>query len=143
LSRSAQGGDQIDGFGVVTEGLADVGEEVDVAGAEDEAAAELEGILAEAPLTVAGSLSAFASFVVVAARQVQHRGRLEVGDVVGFAVVVDQKWEGDFALALEDLTVVGVAQADGSELRPRFFDLTRVVAQLRDVLAAEDSAVVA
>src|SRR5271166_162606 len=76
--------------GVVAEGLADVGVAVDVAGAEDEAAAELEWICAQLVLAVAGRLGAFAGGGVFAAQQVQDVGRLEAGGLVGFAIGVDQ-----------------------------------------------------
>ncbi len=55
---------------------------------------------------------------------------------------VDQKWECDFSLLAKDLSVVCVAQADGSQLRAFIPKGLFVIAQLRDVLAAEDSSVV-
>jgi len=66
-----------------------VGESVDVAGAEDEGAAELEGIAAEFVLVVAGGFGALAAFEIVAAEEMENVGGLEVGDFVGLAVLVD------------------------------------------------------
>jgi hypothetical protein len=63
--RGWQGGKENGGGGVIAEGLAEVGEAVDVPGAEDEGAAELEGIAAEFVLVMAGGAGAFAAFEIV------------------------------------------------------------------------------
>ena len=56
---------------------------------------------------------------------------------------IDQKWERDSSLLAKDLGVVGIAQADGGQPGVFCAESLFVVAQLRDVLAAEDSSVVA
>lgn len=61
-----------------------------VAGAEDEAASQLESMLAEAMLTVAGSLGPLASSVVVSAGEMEERRRPEPGGLVGPAVCIYQ-----------------------------------------------------
>jgi len=56
---------------------------------------------------------------------------------------INQKWEHDSSLLAKDLGVVCVAQADGGQPSAFIAECLFVVAQLRDVLAAEDSSVVA
>jgi len=123
--------------------LAEVGEAVDVAWAEDEGAAELEGIAAEFVLVMAGGTGAFAAYEIVAAEEMEEVGGFEIGDSVGLAALVDEEGEVDFGFLLEEAGVVGVAEADGGEGGAFFAEGLLVFAQLRDVLAAEDSAVVA
>jgi len=129
--------------GVVTEGLAEVGEAVDIAGAEDERAAQLERIAAQFVLLVAGGAGTLAAFEIVASEEMEKVGGFEIGDFVGLAMLVDEQGEVDASFLLEDSGVVGVAEADGGERGVFFAEGLLVLAQLRDVLAAEDSAVVA
>jgi hypothetical protein len=120
-----------------------VGEAVDVAGAEDEGAAQLEGIGAEFVLVVAGGLGAIAAFEIVAAEEMENVGGFEVGDFIGLAALVDEEGEVDAGFLLEQAGVVLIAQAYSGEGDALFAEGLLVFAQLRDVLAAEDSAVVA
>jgi hypothetical protein len=119
-----------------------VGEVVDVAGAEDKGAAQLEGIAAEFVLAVAGGAGAVAAFEIVA-EEVEDVGGFEVGDFVGLAMLVDEKGEVDSGFLLEKAGVVCIAEADGGERGVLFAEGLLVFAQLRDVLAAKDSAVMA
>ena len=120
-----------------------MGEAVDVARTEDKGAAQLEGVAAEFVLVVAGGFGAFAALEIVAAEQVEEVGFTEIGEFVGLAVGVDEEREVDAGFFLENAGVTGVAEADGGE-RGFFGAEGRLVfAQLRDVFAAEDSAVVA
>jgi hypothetical protein len=120
-----------------------VGEAIDIAGAEDKAAAKLEGILSELVLTVASGAGTFAAAKIIAAKNVDKVGDAEVGDGVGLVLLVDQQREGDTGFFAEDAGIVAVAEADGGE-RSTFFEKGLLVfAQLRDVFAAKNSAVVA
>ena len=143
LRGELQGGEEEFGGGVVAEGLADVGEAVDVAGAEDKSAAELEGIAAEFVLVVPGGLGAFAALEIVAAEEVKEVGFAEVGELVGLAALVDEEREVDAGFFLEEAGVASVAEADGSERGVFGAEGWLALAQLRDMLAAENSAVVA
>jgi hypothetical protein len=120
-----------------------MGEAIDVAGAEDEGAAELEGIATEFVLAVAGGFGAFAALEIVAAEQVEKVGFAEVSEFVGLAVGVDEEREVDAGFFLEDAGVTSVAKADGGEGGVLGAKGPLVFAQLRDVFATEDSAVVA
>ena len=138
-----EGGEEGGGSGVVAEGLAEVGEAVDVAGAEDKGAAQLEGIATEFVLMVAGGAGALAAFEIVAAEEVKDVRGFEVGNFVGLATLINEKREVDAGFLLEKAGVVGIAEADGGEGGAPFAEGLLVFAQLRDVLAAEDSAVMA
>ena len=120
-----------------------MGEAVDVAGAEDKGAAELEGVAAEFVLAVAGGFGAAAALEIVAAEEMEKIGFAEVGEFVGLAVGVDEEGKVNAGFFLEQKGVAGVAEADGGEGGVLFAEGLLVCAQLRDVLAAEDSAVVA
>ena len=120
-----------------------MGEAVDVAGAKDEGTAELEGVAAEFVLVVSGSFGAVAALEIIAAEEVENVGFAEVSEFVGLAVGVDEEREVDAGFFLEEASVAGVAEADGGEGGVFGAEGRLVFAQLRDVLAAEDSAVVA
>jgi hypothetical protein len=92
---------------------------------------------------VASGAGALAALEIVAAEEVEGVGYAEVSDFVGLAMFVDEQGEADFGFLLEDAGVVGIAQADGREGGTFFAEGLLVFAQLRDVLAAKDSAVVA
>jgi len=129
--------------GVVAEGFAEVGEAIDIVRSEDEAAAELQGITAELVLLMAGGAGALAACEIVAAQQVKDIGGRQVGGGVGLAAQVDQQREIDVRFFAEDAGVVGIAETDGCEGSAFVAEGLLMFAQLRDVLAAKDSAIVA
>lgn len=143
LRGELQGGEDGFGGGVVAEGLAQVGEAVNVAGAKYKGTAELEGIAAELVLAVAGGLGAAAALEIVAAEEMEEIGFAEVGDFVGLAASVDEEGKVDAGFFLEEAGVAGIAEADGGQGSVLFAEGLLVLAQLRDVFAAEDSTVVA
>ena len=61
---------------------------------------------------------------------------------VGLPPLVDQQWKCDAALLAKYLGIAQVAEANGGHRSPFATERLFMVAQLRDVLAAEDSAVV-
>ena len=118
-------------------------EQVPIAGGEDEAGTQLEGIFAQGVLAVASSRGLFACGRIVPPQEVAQVGLPEVRGLVGAARFVDQQGEGDPGLLAEAAGVGGAAQPDGGKGGAGFLDLRLVVAQLRDMVAAEDSPVVA
>ena len=56
---------------------------------------------------------------------------------------VDQKREVDAGIVAEQARVMGVAQSDGRQVHSLLTESSAVLAQLRDVLAAEDSTIMA
>jgi hypothetical protein len=103
----------------------------------------LEGIAAELVLLMTSGAGAFAASEIVAAEKVEKVGFREIGEFVGLAVGVDEEREVDAGFFLEEAGVVGIAEADGGEGGVFGAEGSLVFAQLRDVFAAEDSAVVA
>jgi len=103
----------------------------------------LEGIAAQFALAVSGGAGAFAALEIVAAEEMEEVGFAEVGDFVGLAMRVDEEGEVDAGFLLEEAGVIGIAEADGGEGGVLFAEGLLVIAQLRDVFAAEDSAVMA
>ncbi len=120
-----------------------MGENVPIAGGKDEAGAQLEGILAQFMLAVPGGHGLLASGEIVPPAEVEEVTLPEVRGLVRAALFVDQQGEGDPGVLAEEAGVVGVPQADGGEGGAGLLDLRLVIAQLRDMVAAEDSPVVA
>jgi hypothetical protein len=127
--------------GVVAEGLADVDEQVLISRSEDEASAQLKRIFSQPMLLVSGGLRTPAALHVVAAEQVQQRSVFEPHGFVSFAIFVDQQREVNLGFLAEEGSILFVAQPDRGQPRAFLPELFFVFAQLRDVLAAEDSAV--
>jgi hypothetical protein len=72
----------------------------------------------------------------------KERAVRETHSTICLPLGINQKWERDSSLIAKDLGVLCVAQADGGQPRAFIAECLFVVAQLRDVLAAEDSSVV-
>ena len=140
---SRQDREQSPGIGVVAEGAAEVDEEIAIPGSEDEAGAELERILPQAVLAMAGSPGTGPCFGVIPAEDVEQVPGFQFRGFVSGPLGIDQQRERDAGLLAKQAGVVHVAQADGSQRGSGLFELVLVFAQLRDMLAAEDSAVVA
>jgi hypothetical protein len=120
-----------------------VAEAVHIAGTENEARAELERIIAKFVLAVARGVGAFARDSVVATQQVKQVSALQFSGAVGGAVRVDQKRKCDAGLFTEKPRVAEIAHANRRDIRTSRLDFSLVFAQLRDVLAAKYSAVMA
>ena len=120
-----------------------MGENVSIAWGEDETGAQLEGILAQFVLTVAGGLSLLAGGEVVPPEEVEEVGLPEVRDLVSATLFIDQQGEGNPCLVAKEPSVVGVPKTDCGEAGTGFLDPRLMIAQLRDMLAAEDSSIVA
>jgi len=118
-----------------------VREAIDVSRREDETPAELKGILAKFVLTMSGRLRAIAALEIVAASQVQQISGTQVGNGVSLALFVDQQGKSYPGFFAENSCIVSVAKADGGERRALIQKGLLVFAQLRDVLAAKNSAV--
>ena len=117
-------------------------ETVDIAGAEDEAAAKLERIFAQTVLARADQFGAFARLHVVSAQEVQQVGFFQLKFLIGHALIVNQQRKGDVAFLAEQAGVIDVAQADGGQACATLLKFLKVLAQLRDMLRAEDSTIV-
>ena len=116
---------------------------VHVAGSEDETTAQLKRILPELVLPETSALGAFPRPGVVSPQQVKNISCLQTSRVIGLPLFVDQQWEFDTSLLAEQRSVTRISQADGCQLSALGLELGLVFTQLRDMLPAEDSAVVA
>ena len=92
---------------------------------------------------VTGRLGALAGREVVAAQEMEQRSLPELGGAKRLAVVVHEQRERDSGLLAEGAGVARVAETDGGQSRTGPAEFVFVVAQLRDVVTAEDSAVMA
>src|SRR5262245_6479986 len=128
---------------VVTERFTYVDEQVFITRSKDEAAAELEGILAQLVLFVSGGLRALTSVHVVATQEMEQGSVAQLDGFVGFAFFIDQQRELDAGLFTEEFGVAEVAQADRGKARTFLAEFLFMLTQLRDVFAAEDSTVMA
>jgi len=120
-----------------------VDKEVLVAGCEDKAPAELQWVLAEPVLFVAGSLGATAGLHIVTPQQVQQGSVTQADSFVGLAFVVDEKRELDAGFIAEELGIADVPEPDGRNVCAFLFEFFFECAQLRDMLATKNSTVVA
>jgi len=119
-----------------------VGEAVDVGRRKNKTPAELKGVLAKFVLTMPGRLRAIAALEIVAASQVQQISGTQVGDGVSLALFVDQQGERYSGFFAENPRIVSVAKPDGGQQHSLIQKGLLVFAQLRDVLAAKNSAIV-
>jgi hypothetical protein len=120
-----------------------VREAIDISWGEDEAAAELKGILAKFVLLMAGGAGALAALEIVAAKKMKQIGGPQVSDGVRLALFINEQRKRDAGFFAEKAGIVTVAQADGGKGSAFVQEGSLMFAQLRDVLAAKDSAVVA
>jgi NAD(P)-dependent dehydrogenase (short-subunit alcohol dehydrogenase family) len=116
---------------------------VQVAGSKDEAAAELKRVLAQTVLAMPAGLSSFPGNSIVFAQQVQQGSFMQSNGAIRFAFFIDQQREGNSGVFPEMAGVSEVTEADRDKLGPFVRESLLVFAQLRDVLPAEDSPVMA
>lgn len=119
-----------------------MGEAIEVSGAEDEAAAELEWILLDPMLTESCLFGFLAAHHVVLAQQVEDIRFFQFHRLVCLAPVVNEEREGDAGLLDESAREDEVPETHGGQVRSPLFEVSLMFAQLRDVLSAEDSTVV-
>jgi len=117
--------------------------QVDIARTENEAPPKLKRILAQFVLVVSGGTGSFSCQGIISAEKMKERAFQQAHSTICLPLGVNQKGEGDSRLLAKNLGVVRVAQSDGGQTSTFVAEFRFVVAQLRDVLAAEDSSVVA
>ena len=120
-----------------------MGEAVHVARSEDETATQLEGIPSEFVLGMAGGFCAAAGLGIVASQEMKQVRALELHGGIGFALLVNEEREGDAGFFAESTSVEAVAEPDGGQVGAAIPESLFVRAQLRDMLAAEDSTIMA
>jgi hypothetical protein len=133
----------VGGCGVVAKGLTHMDEQILIPGRKHKAAAKLQRIFAQPMLLVSCGLCAAASLHIVFAQKVQQGSVAQPHSLIGLAFVIDKERKMDTSLLAEKFGITGVAQADDSQMSAFTFELGFKFAQLRDVLSAEDSTVMA
>ena len=94
-------------------------------------------------LFVSCGFGPFARLQIVFAQQMEQGSVSQANGFIGFALVVDQQRKLDAGFLAEELGIARIAQADHGQMRAFFLELGFKFAQLRDMLSAEDSTVVA
>lgn len=94
-------------------------------------------------LAVTRGVGAFARDSVAATQQMKQVSALQFGGAVGGALCINQKRKRDAGLFAEETRVAEIAHPDRREISSTRIDFGLMLAQLRDVLAAEHSAVMA
>jgi hypothetical protein len=118
-----------------------MGKPVDVAGAEDKTAAQLERVSAEFVLRMARGFGAGASLCIVASQHMKQICPIEFHSGIGFAFFVNEQRKGDARLLPKSACVDAISQSHCRQVRSTVVEGLFVRAQLRDVLAAENSTV--
>jgi hypothetical protein len=116
--------------------------QVDITRTENEASPKLKRVLAQFVLPMSGCTGSFPCQRIITAENMKERAAPEAHRTICLPLAVNQKRECDPSLLAKDSGVVCVAQANGGQPGAFIAECWFVVAQLRDVLAAEDSSVV-
>jgi hypothetical protein len=117
--------------------------EIDVAGTENETATELKRIRAQSMLSMARGRCAGPGLRVVTSKKMQQVRGLEAGRTVREPLRIHQQRKRDSGLLAKQAGVASVAKTDSGEVDAFGPELILMVAQLRDMLAAKDSTVMA
>ena len=117
-------------------------EQVDVAGAKHEAPAKLERIPPQAVLTVAGVPGSRSGDSILWSKEMQEARTRQTRSSVRAPFLVHQQRKGDPGFFSEEPSVAAVAESNGRKPCACRFECPLLLAQLRDLLAAEDSSVV-
>ncbi len=116
---------------------------VHVTRAEDETSSQLEGVFSQFVLRLSGGFGASASFGIVASQKMQQVGSFEFHDIICFALFVNEQGKSNSHFIAKSAGVDAISKPHSGQRCAAVTESLFVRAQLRDVLAAEDSAVVA
>jgi hypothetical protein len=140
--QSGECGEESSCSGVVTERFAGVRKKIDVAWAENKTSTELKWVFSEFMLMIAGVVRSLACFCIIAAQKMKEIGGLQLRCAIGLTLLVNKEGKSDGSLLAKLPRINGVTEPNCGENRPLVTKGLFVFAQLRDVLAAKDSAVV-
>lgn len=118
-------------------------EAIKIPRSEDEAAAKLKRVLPKLVLMMAGGPRSLASDCVVTAQEMKEIGGLQLHGAIGLPLFIDQKRKSDAGLFAKLAGIDPVSQPDRSECCTFVAKSLYVFAQLRGMLAAKDSSIVA
>jgi hypothetical protein len=109
---------------------------------EHEASSQLKRILAELVLAMSILLGSSAGGHVIRAKDLEEVAHPQSGDAIRNAFFINEQRKGDASLLPEESAIVLVTQPDGGDAGSLLTKFRLVLAQLRDMLAAEDSTIV-
>ena len=92
-------------------------------------------------LLVTGCPGSGSRFCVVAPEDVKHVSRFQGCGLVGFPFRIDQQWKRDAGLITKEASIMYIAESHRSQRGSGVPEVVLVFAQLRDMLAAKDSAI--
>jgi hypothetical protein len=118
-------------------------EQIFIPGRKHKTAAKLQRIFAQPMLFVSCGLRSFARLQVVFAQQMEKGSVAQPNSFICFTFFIDKERKMDTGFVAEKFGITGVAQADDSQMSAFTFELGFKFTQLRDVLSAEDSTVMA
>jgi len=101
----------------------------------------LERVLPKLVLLVAGCPGSGSRFCVVAPEDVKQISRFQGCGSVGFPFSIDQQWKRDTGLITKEAGIMHIAESNRSQPGSGAPEVVLVFAQLRDVLAAKNSAI--
>jgi hypothetical protein len=116
---------------------------IDISGTEHKTAAELKRAPSGALLPMACRPGAASRLRIIPAKQMQQVGFPQPNSAVSAALLIDEQREPDFGFLPEKTRIVAVSQPYGSQARPFLFEFVLMFTQLRNVLTAENSTIVA
>ena len=120
-----------------------MGHAVHISRPKDKTPTKLERIFPQFVLAMAPGFGTLSGKRIVLAEEMEERSFLKTQSAIGLPLLVNQKWKGDSGFFTKRASVEGIAQANGGKPRSFVFEFLLVFAQLRDMLAAEDSTIVA
>ena len=116
-----------------------MGHAVHISRPKDKTPTKLERIFPQFVLAMASGFGTPSGKHIVLAEEMEERSFLKTQSAIGLPLLVDQKWKGDSGFFTKRASVEGIAQANSGKPRSFVFEFLLIFAQLRDMLAAEDS----
>ena len=118
-------------------------ESIHIAGSKNKAGAELKRIAADPKLPVPRRSGPGSGLSIIPAKHVQHVRILQPSGAIGPAFLIDEQWKRDACLVPESPGVVPISKSDRRQIYTFRLERRFVFAQLRNVLAAKNSSIVA
>lgn len=118
-------------------------ESIHVPGPKDEAGAKLKWVLPQFVLRMAGCACSFARFRIVAAQKMKEVSGLQLRSAIGLPEFINQKRKRNACLITKLAGIDAVSQANCGNSCTLVANRFLVLAQLRGMLAAENSSIVA
>jgi len=120
-----------------------VGHAVHVTRPKYKTSAELQWIFTQLALAMSAGFGPLAGYRIVFTKEMEQVGFLQSKGAIGLPPLINEEGKLDSGFLAERTRIMCIAQADNGQRCSLVLELLFVLAQLRDVLAAEDSTIVA